>query len=65
MRYTPTVAELERTLRSLPCDDLLQKGNILCKFFEQTPKLDAMLESVVRQLLQGPGREQVPYKISE
>jgi hypothetical protein len=65
MRYTATVVELESALRSLPCDDLLQKGDLLCNFFEQTRKLDAMPESVMRQLLQGPGREQVPYKIAE
>jgi hypothetical protein len=65
MMYTATVAELESALRSLPCDDLLQKGDLLCKIFEQTRKLDDMPESVVRQLLQGPRREQVPYKISE
>jgi hypothetical protein len=65
MRYTATVMELESALRSLPCDDLLQKGNILCKILEQTRKLDAMPEILVLQLLQGPGREQVPYKIAE
>jgi hypothetical protein len=65
MRYTTTVVELESALRSLPCDDLPQKGNFLCKFLEQTRKLDAMPESVVHQLLQGPGREQVPYNIAE
>jgi hypothetical protein len=65
MRYTATVVELESALCSLPCDDLLQKGNLLCKFLEQTRKTDAMPESVVRQLLQGPGREQVPYNIAE
>jgi hypothetical protein len=65
MRYTATVVELESALRSLPGDDLLQKGNLLCNFLEQTRKLDTMPGSVVRQLLQGPGREQVPYKISE
>jgi hypothetical protein len=64
MRYTTTVMELESALRILPCDDLLQKGNLLCTFLEQTRKLDAMPESVVRQLLQGPGREQVTYKIA-
>jgi hypothetical protein len=30
--YTATVVELESSLRSLPCDDLLQKGN-LCAIF--------------------------------
>jgi hypothetical protein len=65
MRYTATVVELESDLRSLPCDDLLQKGNLLCKFLVQTRKLDTMPESVVRKLLQGPGGEQVPYKIAE
>jgi hypothetical protein len=65
MRYTATLVELKSALHSLPCDDLLQKGNMLCKFLEQTRKLDAIPESVVRQLLQGPGREQVPYKIAE
>jgi hypothetical protein len=65
MRYTAAVVEFESALRSVPCDDLLQKGNLLCIFLEQTQKLDAMPESAVRQLLQGPGREQVPYKIAE
>jgi hypothetical protein len=65
MRYTATVVELESALQILPCDDLLQKWNLLCKFLEQTRKLDAMPESVVRQLLQGAGREQVHYKIAE
>jgi hypothetical protein len=65
MRYTATLVELESDLRILPCDALLQKGNLLCKFLEQTRKLDAMPESVVRQLLQGPGRERRSYKIAE
>jgi hypothetical protein len=65
MRYNATVVELESVLRSLPCDDLLQKGNLLCKILEQTRKLDAMPESLVRKLLQGPGREQIPYKIAK
>jgi hypothetical protein len=65
MRYTATVVELEIDLRSLPCGDLLQKGNLLCKFLEQTRKLDAIPESVVRNLYQGPRGDQVPYKIAE
>jgi hypothetical protein len=65
MRYTATVVELESALRSLPCYYLLQKGNLLCKFLEQTRKLDAMPESVVSKLLQSPGGEQVPYNIAE
>jgi hypothetical protein len=65
MRYTATVVELESALRILPCDDLLQQGNLLCNFLEQMRKLDAMPESVVRKLLQGPRGGQVPYKIAE
>jgi hypothetical protein len=64
MRYTTTVVELEIALRSLPCDDLLQKGNIMCNVLEQTRKLDAFPESVVHELLQGPEREQVPYPVT-
>jgi hypothetical protein len=37
----------------------------LCKFLEQTRKLDAMSEGVVRGVLQGPEREQVPYQTAE
>jgi hypothetical protein len=65
MRYNATLVELESALCSLPCDDLLQKGNILYNILEQTRKLDAMPERLVRQLLQGPGRKQVRYKIAE
>jgi hypothetical protein len=53
MRYTATVVELESALRSLPCDNILNKGNLLCKVLEQTRKLDAMPEIVVRELLLG------------
>jgi hypothetical protein len=65
MPYAATVVELESALRSLPCDDLLQKGNLLCNVLEQMRKLDAMPESMVRKLLQGPGGEQIPYNIAE
>jgi hypothetical protein len=41
-RYTTTSVELESALRSLPCDDLLQKENLLCIFLEQARKLDDM-----------------------
>jgi hypothetical protein len=34
-------------------------------FLEQTRKVDAMPESVVHELLQGPGREEVPCPITE
>jgi hypothetical protein len=65
MRYTTTVVELESALRILPCDDLLQKENILCNFLEQAQKWDVMPEIMVCELLQGPRGEQVPYKITE
>ena len=65
MRYTAPVVELEGSLRSLPCNDILQKGSLLCQFLEQARKLDAMPESMVRGVLQGPEREQVPYQTAE
>jgi hypothetical protein len=66
MRYTATVVELESTLRSLPCDGILHtEREYFVIFLEQARKLDAMPESVVGKLLQGPGGEQVPYKIAE
>jgi hypothetical protein len=65
MRYTAPLVGLERSLRSMSCNDLLQKGNLLCKFLEQTRKLDAMSEGVVRGVLQGPEREQVPYQTAK
>jgi hypothetical protein len=65
MRYTAPVVELESSLRSMPCNDLLQKGNLLCKFLEQAINLGAMSEGVVRGVLQGPEREQVPYQAAE
>jgi hypothetical protein len=65
VQHIATVVELKSTLRRSPCDNLLQKGNRLCNFMEQTRKLDVMPESVVRELLQGPKREQVPYPITE
>jgi hypothetical protein len=57
------VGELESALPSLSCDDLLPKGILLCFFLEQTLKLVAIPESMVRELLQGSGREQVTYQI--
>jgi hypothetical protein len=65
MRYTDPVVELESSLRSIPCNDILQKGNILSRFLEQVRKLDAMPEGVVRLVLQGPEREKVPYQTTE
>jgi hypothetical protein len=66
MRYTAPVVELEISLRSMPCNDLLQKGNLLlCKFLEQARNLGVMSEGVVRGVLQGPEREQVPYQAAE
>jgi hypothetical protein len=65
MRYTAPVVELESSFQSMPCNDLLQKGNLLCKILEQARKLDAIPEGVVSGVLQGPERDQVPYQTTE
>jgi hypothetical protein len=57
---------LERSsLRELPSDDFLQKGNILRKFLGLTRQLETMPEGLVRELLHIPGRGSVPGSTSK
>jgi hypothetical protein len=65
LRQTKTVVYLESSLRELPSDDLLQKGNILRKFLGLTRQLETMPEGLVRELLHTPGRGSVPGSTSK
>jgi hypothetical protein len=60
LRQTKTVVDLESSLRELPSDDFLKKGNILRKFLGLTRQLETMPEGLVRELLHTPGRGSVP-----
>jgi hypothetical protein len=60
LRRTKTVVDVESSLRELPPDDFLQKGNILRKFLGLTRQLETMSERLVRELLHTPGRGPVP-----
>jgi hypothetical protein len=62
---TKTVVDLESSLRELPPDDFLQKGNILRKFIGLTRQLETMPEGLVRELLHTPGRGLVPGSTSK